>query len=183
MAVRLNEATSGITLPFGVQLDLGATAKALAADMAAAAATAAAGCGVLVGLCGDIAVAGRPPEGGWQIRVTDDHRRSNAPGQTISIRTGGLATSSITVRSVDRGGTSVNHLIDPATGRSIDGPWRTASVTAGSCLDANTASTAAIVLGAGATDWLGARRLPARLVGQDGRVRYVAGWPEEGDDL
>jgi thiamine biosynthesis lipoprotein len=182
-AVRLNEATSGITLPFGVQLDLGATAKALAADMAAAAATAAAGCGVLVGLCGDIAVAGPPPEAGWQIRVTDDHRHSNAPGQTISIRAGGLATSSITVRRVDRGGTAVNHLIDPATGRSIDGPWRTASVTAGSCLDANTASTAAIVLGAGATDWLGARRLPARLVGQDARVRYVAGWPEEGDDL
>jgi thiamine biosynthesis lipoprotein len=183
MAVRVNEATSGITLPFGVQLDLGATAKALAADMAAAAATSAAGCGVLVALCGDIAVAGSPPAGGWQIRVTDDHRQSDAPGQTVWIRAGGLATSSLTVRRVDRGGTPVNHLIDPATGRSVDGPWRTASVTAGSCLDANTASTAAIVLGARATEWLSARRLPARLVGQDGSVRHVAGWPEELDDL
>ncbi len=182
-AVRLNEATSGITLPVGVQLDLGATAKALAADMAAAAATAAADCGVLVGLCGDIAVAGPPPEGGWQIRVTDDHRHTDAPGQTVSIRAGGLATSSITVRRADSGATAVHHLIDPATGRSVDGPWRTASVTAGSCLDANTASTAAIVLGPGATDWLSARRLPARLVGQDGSVCYVAGWPGEGDDL
>lgn len=182
-AVRLDERTGSITLPAGVELDLGATAKSLAADMAAAAATAAAGCGVLVGLCGDVAVAGTPPDGGWRIRVTDDHRDGDAPGQTVSIQAGGLATSSLTVRRTERGATTVSHLIDPHTGSSVEGPWRTASVTAGSCLDANTASTAAIVLGAGAPDWLEARRLPARLVGSDGNVRYVTGWPETGDDL
>lgn len=182
-AVRLNRTARTITLAAGIQLDLGATAKALAADVAAAAATAAAGCGALVGLCGDIAVAGAPPHGGWKIRVTDDHRAAGAPGQTVSIRAGGLATSSITVRRADRGATTVTHLIDPATGRSVDGPWRTASVTASSCLAANTASTAAIVLGADASEWLEARRLPARLVDHDGGVRYAAGWPQEGDDL
>jgi FAD:protein FMN transferase len=182
-AVELDEAARSITLAAGVQLDLGATAKALAADMAAEAAAAATRSGVLVGLCGDVAVAGNPPDGGWQIRVTDDHRRGDGPGQTVAIGEGGLATSSVTVRRSGMGATAVHHLIDPASGRPATGPWRTVSVTAGSCLDANTASTAAIVLGGAATEWLEARRLPARLVAHDGSVRHVAGWPAEGDDL
>jgi thiamine biosynthesis lipoprotein len=181
--VKLDEPNSSIRLPTGAQLDLGATAKALAADMAASAARAAAGCGVLVGLCGDIAVAGETPEGGWQIRVTDDHRNGDAPGQTVAIQSGGLATSSVTVRRSADGPDAVHHLIDPATGRPVDGPWRTVSVTAASCADANTASTAAIVLGEHAPDWLEENNLPARLVAHDGAVSYAAGWPAEGDDL
>lgn len=181
--VKLDEQSRTIKLPAGVQLDLGATAKALAADMAAAAARTAAGCGALVGLCGDIAVVGDPPADGWQIRVTDDHRHGDAPGQTVAIHAGGLATSSVTVRRSSDGPDAVHHLMDPATGQPVDGPWRTVSVTAASCLDANTASTAAIVLGHDACDWLEANGLPARLVAHDGSVRYVAGWPAEGDDL
>jgi thiamine biosynthesis lipoprotein len=181
--VRLDDANSSVRLPHGVQLDLGATAKALAADIAAANARAAAGCGVLVGLCGDISVAGEAPEGGWKIRVTDDHRNPRAPGQTVAIQGGGLATSSVTVRRSADGPDAAHHLIDPATGLSVDGPWRTVSVTAASCADANTASTAAIVLGESAPEWLERSALPARLVAHDGSVRHVAGWPAEGDDL
>jgi FAD:protein FMN transferase len=182
-AVGMDEAACSIMLPAGVQLDLGATAKALAADMAASAALSAAGCGVLVGLCGDIAVAGTPPQGGWKIRVTDDHRRGDAPGQTVAIEAGGLATSSVTVRRSGDGVDGVHHLIDPQTGRPVQGPWRTASVSASSCLDANIASTAAVVLGNTATAWLEVNGLPSRLVGHEDSVRYVAGWPQEGDDL
>lgn len=181
--VKLDEAASTIELPVGVQLDLGATAKALAADMAAGAARQAAGCGVLVGLCGDISVSGEPPEGGWQIRVTDDHRHGEAPGQTVAIQAGGLATSSVTVRRSGDGSDFVHHLLNPQTGLPVDGPWRTVSVTAGSCADANTASTAAIVLGNHALDWLQENELPARLVAHDGSVSYAAGWPAEGDEL
>lgn len=181
--VKLDEETRSIRLPGATQLDLGATAKALAADMAAHAACAAGGCGVLVGLCGDIAVAGPPPSGGWGIRVTDDHRHGEAPGQTVAIEAGGLATSSVTVRRAGTGADSVSHLIDPGTGLPVDGPWRTVSVTAATCVDANIASTAAMVLGADAVGWLEANQLPARLVAHDGSVRYVAGWPQEGDDL
>ena len=182
-AVELDETARSITLAAGVQLDLGATAKALAADMAAEAAAGATRTGVLVGLCGDIAVAGSPPDAGWQIRVTDDHRRGDGPGQTVAIREGGLATSSVTVRRSGEGAEAVHHLIDPASGRPAEGPWRTVSVSAGSCLDANTASTAAIVLGAGAIEWLEARGLPTRLVAHDGSVHHIGGWPAEGDDL
>jgi thiamine biosynthesis lipoprotein len=136
---------------------------------------------VLVSLAGDIAVAGPPPPGGgWSIRVTDDHRAGpEAPGQTVAVREGGLATSSTAVRS----GPAGHHVIDPATGRPVRAHFRTVSVAAASCLDANIASTAAIVRGRRAEDWLAALGLPGRLVLLDGTVRHVGGWPGDGEEL
>ncbi len=183
-AIRLDPERGTIRLPAGVSLDLGATAKGLAADHAAARAHAETGSGVLVSLGGDIAVAGTPPAGGWQVRVTDDHRAGpDAPGQTISIGSGGLATSSTTVRQWSGPHGRAHHLIDPATGRPATVVWRTASVTAGSCVDANIASTAAIIRGERAPAWLASLGLPSRLVSAEGTVRHLAGWPTDGDEL
>jgi thiamine biosynthesis lipoprotein len=168
----------------GVILDLGATAKALAADRAAAAAREAAGCGVLVSFGGDLAIAGPGPADGWRGRVTDDHRAGvHAPGQWISLRSGGLATSSVVARRWRTSAGVAHHLVDPASGRPADGVWRTVSVTAASCLDANIASTASVVRGGRAVEWLTEIALPSRLVSIDGRVRHVAGWPADGEDL
>jgi thiamine biosynthesis lipoprotein len=174
-----------IRLPRGVALDLGATAKALAADHAAAAARrAAAGRapgsapGVLISLGGDIATAGPPPVGGWRIHVTDDHRAGpTAPGQTISIQSGGLATSSIATRRWLQDGRAMHHILDPRTGEPVRTPWRTVSVAAATCADANIASTAAIVVGEGAGAWLAGQGLPARLVALDGTATVLGGWP------
>ncbi|WP_433172389.1 FAD:protein FMN transferase [Actinoallomurus sp. CA-150999] len=169
-----------VRLPRGVRLDLGATAKALAADQAAARAFADTGCGVLISLGGDIAVSGPPPDGGWRIRVTDDHRDdgSVASGQDVVITTGGLATSSVTVRCWRRGDQRLHHIIDPATGVPAASCWRTASVAAASCVEANAAATAALVKGWVAIPWLTDLRLPTRLVRLDGRPFTLAGWPE-----
>jgi len=170
-----------ITLPEGVELDLGATAKALCADRSAGAAFAATGLGVLVGLGGDLAVAGPPPDDGWSVRVADDHAAGpDAPGESVLLSAGGLATSSTTVRRWARGSDELHHVIDPDSGRPAAVWWRTASVAAGTCLDANIASTAAILLGPDAPDWLAERGLPARLVRPDGSVVLVAGWPDDG---
>jgi FAD:protein FMN transferase len=170
-----------VRVPPGVLLDLGATAKAFAADRAAARVATNFGIGVLVSLGGDIAMAGPPPSEGWSIRVTDDHAAGfEVPGQTVALSSGGLATSSVTVRRWTQGTDTRHHLLDPATGLPVDGPFRTVCVTAGSCVDANIASTAALVLGDAAPEWLDARRLPARLTRHDGRVVHVAGWPEPG---
>jgi thiamine biosynthesis lipoprotein len=172
-----------IRLPPGVELDLGATAKARCADQAAEAAFATTGSAVLVSLGGDVAVAGPAPDGGWTVLVTDDHAAPlDSPGQPVAITAGGLATSGTTVRRWARGGRELHHLIDPATGMPADSVWRTVSVAANTCVAANTASTAAMILGAAAPDWLSVRNLPARLVSVDGMVTTVAGWPSpEGD--
>ena len=81
------------------------------------------------------------------------------------------------MRRWTRGTLSLHHIIDPRTGMPSDGPWRTVTVVAASCVDANTASTAAIVRGADAPAWLSARGLPSRLVDQGGTVTRCAGWP------
>lgn len=177
--VELDEHRGRLRLPPGVELDLGATAKALAADRAARHAAATTGAGVLVALGGDIAVAGGPPPHGWTVRVAEDHRApSDAPGQTVNLTGCGLATSSRVVRAWRRGDETMHHIVDPATGGPADGPWRTVTVAAGSCVDANTAATAAVVRGASAVDWLETRRLPARLVRLDGQVHTTGGWPQ-----
>jgi FAD:protein FMN transferase len=170
--VRIHAGT--LTMPRGVQLDLGATAKALAADRAAHPTARAANAGVLVNLGGDIAVAGEPPATGWIVGVGDDHR--GPADQTITIQSGGLATSSTVVRAW---GTGRHHIIDPRTGLPTEPYWRTVSVAAATCVDANTASTAAVVLGPEALRWLGERRLPARLVAHDGAVTTTGDWPQD----
>lgn len=165
----------------GIRVDLGATAKALAADRAARAAADESAGGILVSLGGDIATAGSPPESGWVVHVTDDHRAgTGAPGQTVRIVSGGLATSSTTVRRWVHGGRSMHHILDPRDGRPVARTWRTASVAAATCVDANIASTAAIVLGSAAVGWLTDRNLPARLVAHDGRIQTIGDWPADG---
>ncbi|MGC8512144.1 MAG: FAD:protein FMN transferase [Acidimicrobiales bacterium] len=177
-AVRLDPSGRTVQIPPGVLIDLGATAKALCADRAAGAIASELGTGVLVSLGGDIAVGGPAPRGGWPVRIADDHAEPlDGAGPVVAISSGGLATSSTTVRRWQRGPTTMHHLIDPGTSLPAAEYWRTVSVAAASCLDANTASTAAVVMGARAVPWLEQRLLPSRLVGSDGAVSVVAGWP------
>ena len=171
-------ALATVLLPAGVELDLGATAKALAADRVATGAADATGCGVLVGLGGDTRAAGPAPVGGWRLRVGDDHERAlTEPDAVVTVERGGVATSGVTRRRWRRAGRWLHHIVDPRTGGSAAVHWRTVSVAAGTCVDANIASTASVVLGAAAPEWLRRRRLPARLVDADGRVAVTAGWP------
>jgi len=179
-AVKLGRARSSVRLPRGVKLDLGATAKAWAADRASRAVHEATGLGVLVSLGGDISTCGQAPAGGWNVHVTDDHRApANASGQRIAIHAGGLATSSVAVRRWRHEGRAMHHIIDPSSGAPTSGPWRTVSVAAIDCADANIASTAALVRGESAAERLEGLGLPARLVRHDGAVVTVGSWPAE----
>ncbi len=166
-----------VRVPSGTLLDLGATAKAWAADRAADAIAARLGCGVLVSLGGDLAVR-NAPDGGFTVGVADICGDPDAP-TAVSIVSGGLATSGIGNRHWLLGGTPVHHVVDPSTGLPVATCWRTVTVAAGSSVDANTASTAALVFGEDATAWLNERSLPSRLVRHDGSVVTVAGWPDD----
>jgi thiamine biosynthesis lipoprotein len=182
--IEVDAERSQVRLPKGTSLDLGATAKALAVDLAVEAAAKDRDNGVLVSIGGDLAVAGSPPDGGWPVLVTDDHARDDDPdGQTIKLIGGALATSGTTVRQWTRGERPLHHVIDPRTGEPAQVHWRTVSVAAATCVDANIAATAAIVLGLFAPAWLEERGLPARLVSPSGTVVHVAGWPTHDETL
>lgn len=163
-----------LTVPAGTSLDVGAVAKSWLADTLAEVAVTLGAGGVLVDLGGDVAVAGRPPDGGWVIGVPP-----GADGQrTVTIHRGGIATSAQDVRRWATSSGTAHHIIDPRTRRPAQSPWRSVTVHAATAVEANAASTAALVLGAAAPRWLNEHELSTRLVPMDGSpARPVAGWP------
>ena len=167
-----------VTVPPGVVFDLGATAKAIAADRCADRVLRATGSGVLINLGGDIATAGPAPDGGWQVLVHDD---ADDPPSSVALPSGAaLATSSTIHRRWRHGADLVHHILDPRTGWSADPVWRTVSVAAQTCLAANTVSTAAIIRGWRALDWIRTLGISARLVDGERNVRTMCGWPSDG---
>jgi len=166
-----------LELPREILLDLGAAAKARAADLLARRAAETVGTGVLVELGGDIATAGPTPDGGWQVLVRDTE--DDAACQVTLAADSAIATSSTVRRTWRRGGVRIHHVVDPRTAAPAAPVWRSATVAASSCVEANTASTAAIVLGRDAVGWLSERGLTARLVDQQHRVVRVGSWPRE----
>ena len=181
-SITVNPTAGRVSMARRARLDLGATAKALCADRAARRAAAEFDTGIMVSLGGDLAVSGVAPEGGWVVRVTD---RADAdpsapgPGQTISLVGGGLATSGTSARRWSKSGLVQHHLVDPRSGRPAAEVWRTVSVAAPTCVAANTASTAAMILGFDATTWLKGRGADARLVSPAGVVETTGEWPTQ----
>jgi thiamine biosynthesis lipoprotein len=166
-----------LAVPKGVLLDLGATAKAAAADLAAARAAERVGTPVLVSVGGDIATAGPGPGRGWQVLVQDSE---DEPACQVTLTPGAaIATSSTVRRAWNRGGQTLHHIVDPRRAAPAVPVWRAVTVAAPTCLEANAASTAAIVLGQHAPTWLGGRGLSARLVDRLHRVVRLGSWPKE----
>lgn len=173
--VQMNHELRQIGVPHGIALDLGATAKSFTADLASLELAAALGTGVLVEIGGDLSVSG-PRIGGWTVAVSES---PDSPRQFVTIGRGGVATSSTTARRWRTQGGDRHHIIDPRTGLSATGPWRTVTVWSSTALQANTASTAAIVLGDEAEAYLNEMELSGRLIGHDGTVVTTGGWPAE----
>jgi len=97
------------------------------------------------------------------------------PGDgAVRVLNGGLATSSIVKRRWLRAGVWQHHLIDPATGRSCETPWREVTVSAASCLEADVAAKAALLLGREGPGWLERRGLAGRFLPGLGDALNVA---------
>lgn len=167
----------GLFVPAGAALDLGATAKAWASDLVARVIVEELGCQVVVSLGGDVRVDG--PGGacdGWPVVVTERPGDEEST-ETVHLGSGGLATSSTLARRWRSGGQVRHHVVDPRTGWPVEEVWRTVTTTGPTCTAANTASTAALVLGERALPWLASRGITARLVAADGSVRRTGAWP------
>jgi thiamine biosynthesis lipoprotein len=164
-------------MPAGTQLDLGATAKAVAADWCARSVADALGTGVLVSLGGDIATAGPGPAGGWQVTVRD--LPADTPQQVTLADGAAVATSSTARRTWVRDAVALHHLVDPTTARPANGRWRSVTVVAPTCARANTVATAALDKGDDAVSWLRQAGLPARLVSHGGHLATLNQWPRE----
>lgn len=174
-SVRVDHTLGRVGVPDGLRLDLGATAKAWAADEAARQVRSRTGRAALVGIGGDLAAAGSPDRP-WRVEVSEV---AGGPACRVDLTYGGLATSSVLARTwtSDRG--AEHHVIDPRSSRPADGPVRTASVWAPTAVDANTWSTAAVVWGSTAAARLHSHGVDARLVDRSGAVTILGGWPRD----
>jgi thiamine biosynthesis lipoprotein len=166
-----------LTVPDDLTLDLGASAKAVTADLAAQRIATGLGTAALVSLGGDIATAGEPRDGVWHVLVQDT---PDDPAQRIRLDGGwAIATSSTQKRRWVVDGRSVHHILDPRSGLPAQAVWRTTTVVARTCLEANAMSTAAVVRGRQAIGWLARQGAPARLVDEHGRILTTDGWPRD----
>jgi thiamine biosynthesis lipoprotein len=156
-------------------LDLGSTAKAHAADTIARLLATLLPGGFLVDLGGDVAVGGPAPDAGWQVGV---EASDGSVLQVVSTTRQALATSSTRLRRWATTGGARHHVVDPRTGTTAPATWAQVTCAGASALEANAASTAAIVLGPAAPSWLAGHGIPARLDGADGTVHLTPGWPQ-----
>ena len=178
--VHLHPESRTVRIPRGVRLDLGSTAKALAADRAATRIARQIDGPVLVSLGGDVAVAGPPLPGGWAVGIAHESSTPAADvDQVVAIHRGGLASSAPGARRWMAGNRRVNHIVDPRTGDSVAATWALVSATGDSCVDANMVTTAALVWGELGLDRIAAFGQAVRLERSDGTVVYLNGWPEE----
>jgi FAD:protein FMN transferase len=180
--IRLDHEQHSVAITEGVHIDVGATAKAFAADRAAARISTALGCGVLVNLGGDVSLSGRPPCDGWAVGIgTHSTTPLDEVDLVLAIYSGGVATSGTTARTWIREGRRMHHIVDPWTGLPAEPVWSVVTTLAPTCTEANAWSTAAVVWGNDAVGNLAARGVPARLVRADGEVVEIGGWPTATD--
>ncbi len=157
-------------------IDLGASAKALVADLVVEDVSPTGG--VVVEIGGDVCARGRGPEGPWVIGVAETLAVTGDEPR-ITLENGAVATSSNQVRTWQRGARRVGHIIDPRTGDSARSVYRTASVIDADCVGANAFATAALLWGEDAGWHITQAGRSARLVRHDGTVELFGAWPRE----
>ncbi|AOY74140.1 FAD:protein FMN transferase (plasmid) [Arthrobacter sp. TES] len=168
--------TRVLALPAGTVLDFGSSAKAYAADHLAGLLAQTLPGGFLIDLGGDIAAAGTAPEGGWQVGIEYDGGRI---AQVITLTNQALATSSTRHRVWASGSGTAHHIIDPQTGAPSERIWAEVTCLGATVLEANAASTAAVIMGLKAPAWLRAHGIDARLHSMDGSTVMTGNWPSE----
>ena len=142
--VRVDDAAGTVRLA-GAAFDPGGIGKGLAADLVATELVDAGADAALVGVGGDLRIAGDLPHPGWTVGVEDPL----APDRdlcSIALRGGGLATSS-TRRGWPAAGRRVHHLFDPLTGAPARPSLAGVSVLAGEAWWAEALTKAVLVGG------------------------------------
>ena len=175
-ALGFDEVARTVHKTFDCRIDLGASAKALVADLVAQ--DVAPTGGVVVEIGGDVSARGRGLKGPWVVgiastlTITGDEPR-------IALEDGAIATSSNDVRTWRRGDHVIGHIIDPRSGRSAVSPFAAATVIDTDCVSANAFATAALLWGEDAAWHIAQAGRSARLVRHDGTVEFVGAWPRE----
>lgn len=148
-----------LTVPEGMEIDFGGIGKEFAVDRALALVAAQRREAVLVNFGGDLACRGVPRGGAWQVGIERPLEPLNA-AMLLELKSGALATSGDTHRFLMHRGRRLGHILDPRTGWPVEGGPASVTVAAGSCIEAGTLATLALLQGAGAAAFLQGQGVP-----------------------
>ncbi len=171
-AMAVNASARTVTLPSGMGLDFGGSAKGWAAHQAMKRLRAEGP--ALVSAGGDIALNGPRANGNpWSIGVTNPFQPKEDI-ETLYLDAGGVATSGKDRRRWTRNGALQHHIIDPATNQPAETDLLTVTVVAPDVMEAEAAAKAAFILGSRVgLEWIEARpRLAAFFILDNGQVLY-----------
>lgn len=152
-----------ITLPKGMELDLGGVGKEYAVDRCAMLLAQQSDASVLVNYGGDLCATGERRNGqGWIVGVEDpanileastNVKRKHSVEEFELVR-GGIATSGDTRKYLLKEGIRYSHILDPRTGWPVRDAPHSISVVANSCTEAGIMATLAMLHGRDAENFL-----------------------------
>jgi len=143
-----------MTLPAGMEIDLGGIGKEYAVDLVADWIGVRSKTPVLVNFGGDLRCTGRPPSSGaWMVGIESIEQAGSAV-RRIELKSGALATSGDAKRHIEIGGVRYGHIFDARTGWPARGAPRSITVAAATCSQAGSYSTLAMLQGEGAEAFL-----------------------------
>ena len=147
-----------ITLPSGMEIDLGGIGKEYAVDSTVQKLSHHYQGSFLVNYGGDIFASG-PPQGAkaWQIGV--ESLGASAAADQIELVRGGVATSGDANRFLVHNNKRYTHVLNPRTGWPVSNAPHSVTVAAGTCLQAGMLSTIALLHGKNAELVLGEQKV------------------------
>jgi len=144
-----------LTLPRGMEIDLGGIGKEYAVDRAAARISERTRSSFVVNFGGDLYVSGTRRGGRtWGVGIDDPDRAGESALIRLDVTSGGIATSGDARRFVTWRGKRLGHILNPRTGWPIEGAPRSVTVAGPTCIEAGTLSTLAYLQGPGARSYL-----------------------------
>lgn len=178
--LRIDHNTNEITLPAGMSLDPGGIGKGMAADLIARDLMDMGVQGVSISMGGDVALAGIPDDGdNWVVNIGAPHDYTEVI-DTVRLRAGGVATSTLAARTWDTDGEHRHHVIDPRTRKPVSVTATStlqASVVAGSAAWAEAFATALTVCASEDAERLVIRHnLAALLILHNGQRIELGSW-------
>lgn len=153
---RLNWQSPLLTLPDGMELDLGGIGKEYAVDRVLGLLQARFDLPILVNFGGDLCANRAPRSGTWQVGIEQPDTVDEA-ALVLELSHGALATSGDARRYLLRNGQRYSHILNPMTGWPVPSAPRSVTVAAGTCMEAGMIATFSLLQGPKAREFLDAQ--------------------------
>ncbi|MBL0062940.1 MAG: FAD:protein FMN transferase [bacterium] len=145
-----------ISMPKGMEIDLGGIGKEFAVDLAAGLIAAQSKASFVVNFGGDLFVSGMRASGEpWSIGLDDPNKTGEESVGMVKLERGGVATSGDARRFLLKDGVRYSHILNPKTGWPVTDAPRSVMVLAETCIEAGVLSTVAMLQGKEAETFLG----------------------------